>query len=198
MASVVSSTLLPRRRLIRSVRPTQQATLSESMRLISNLIVMLCALHIVHAEEVRIPVPGHDWSITLDAPHFDTKRDNGDKDNFQFKANSGRFNISIFVEPQAGGGGSKECYEHYWPMSARNPVIQKATVKASNTDKYYKVDYMIEVAQRGETIRQRNANYYFMFKGRWVDVHISMINPTDEDAAVFTSFDKALRYGESK
>ena len=145
------------------------------------------------ADAVAIPIPKQGWSISLDAPLFARKRGQQDGPNYVYQANGGRFNLSIFAEPQAKAGGSKECFEFYWPQANQNPLISKPTVKVSNTDKFYRVEYEIVA---GPQTNQKNVNYYFMFEGKWVDVHISMMNPTKEDDAVIASFDKGLSYGK--
>jgi len=38
-------------------------------------------------------------------------------------------------------------------------------------------------------------NYYFAYSGRWIDVHISIIAPSDQDSQVVTAFDRSLSYG---
>lgn len=143
------------------------------------------------ADAVSIPIPNQGWSIALDAPPFARKQGQQNGPNYIYKANSARFNLSIFVEPQAKAGGSKECYEFYWPRASRNPLISKTTIKSSNTDKFYRVEYDVTAGP----LVQHNVNYYFMFDGKWVDVHVSITNPTKADEAVIAHFDKSLSYG---
>ena len=51
---------------------------------------------------------------------------------YAFKANSGRLNISLFVENPGGPGRThRDCYEFYWTQSGRNPRIAKDTVQSS-------------------------------------------------------------------
>ncbi len=42
----------------------------------------------------------------------------------------------------------------------------------------------------------RNVNYYFAFRDRWVDVHISKLPFAQEDEKLFAAFDKTLSYGD--
>ena len=144
------------------------------------------------ADAVSIPIPKQEWNISLDAPPFTRKQGEQQGPNYVYQANSDRFNLSIFVEPQAKPGGSKECYEFYWAQASRNPLISKPTIKVSNTDKFYRVEYEVAAGR----VIQRNVNYYFMFNGKWVDVHISITNPTKDDDALIAKFDKGLSYGK--
>jgi hypothetical protein len=144
------------------------------------------------ADAVSIPIPEQGWSISLDAPSFARKHGQQQGPNYIYQANSDRFNLSIFVEPQAKAGGSKECYEFYWPQASRNPMIGKPTIKVSNTGTFYRVEYDVTAGP----LAQHNVNYYFMFNGKWVDVHISITNPTKDDDALIAKFDKGLNYGK--
>lgn len=162
-----------------------------AMRFFSALFLL--ALPITsYADTVSIPIPNQEWKISFDAPPLARKQERQAGPNYVYQASSDKFNLSIFVEPQANPGGSKECYEFYWPKASRNPLINKLTIKVSNTDTFYRVEYDIA----GETLTQRNVNYYFMFEGKWVDVHISITNPKKEDDAVIADFDKGLSYGK--
>jgi hypothetical protein len=38
--------------------------------------------------------------------------------------------------------------------------------------------------------------YYLAFRGRWIDVHISIMEPVAGDEKVFAAFDKSLRCGD--
>jgi hypothetical protein len=160
------------------------------------LTLALLALPLVAtAEVVSIPVPDQGWQITLDTPHFAQKAGQKQGPNYVYQANSDKFNLSIYVEPPAKAGGNKECYEHYWALASRNPLISKPTVKVSNTDKYYRVEYDLSI---GGGLAHKNVNYYFLSNGKWVDIHISIIDAKKEDAAIFAAFDKGLSYGPLK
>jgi hypothetical protein len=39
-----------------------------------------------------------------------------------------------------------------------------------------------------------NINYYFAFRGKWIDVHVSVIQPTPADAAILDAFEASLDY----
>ena len=42
-----------------------------------------------------------------------------------------------------------------------------------------------------------NVNYYFAFKGRWIDVHISKLPRGRDDEQIFAAFEKNLSYQEN-
>jgi len=151
---------------------------------------------VAEAETAEVKVPKQGWSIFFDSPPLTNKRDSKKGGDYAFMAGSGRFNVSLYVEkPHGSGDTHKACYEFYWPKGSQNPMIAKDTVTMSEGQSFVRVQYDILAPFEGGQIRQRNVNYYFAFRDRWIDVHISVIKPTADDDALFAAFDKSLRYG---
>ena len=167
------------------------------MRRIVVLVVALSAAGMALAANVQVKIPKEDWAISFDSPPLSKKQDSKKPGEYSFSANSGRFNISLFVEkPRDAGTSNQDVYHYYWPRASQNPMIAKETVTNSETDRYVRVQYDIVTSVGGKSFRQRNVNYYFAFQGKWVDVHISVGEPTTSDDQVFSSFDTSLRYGK--
>jgi hypothetical protein len=100
------------------------------------------------------------------------------------------------VEKPGGAGKThRDCYEFYWSQSEPQSHdreglggnVGDAEVRARPVRHRHAVP--------GAAIRQRHVHYYFVYREKWVDVHISIIVPTKEDEAIFAAFDKSLRYG---
>jgi hypothetical protein len=142
-----------------------------------------------------IPIPGGSWYLEFDGPKLSEQNESRKGANYAFKGNSGRFNLSLFVEmPEGVGKTHEDCYRFYWPKASRNPRILKESVLVSRSDKYYRAQYDIRMEFAGRPVTHRNVNYYIAFQGRWVDVHISIIDPTPEDDIVIAAFDRSLVY----
>jgi hypothetical protein len=166
------------------------------MKRMSLWMAMVMCPVAVFGDQTQVKVQGEAWSITFDSPSLSEKQESSPGGNYVFQANADRFNISIFVEkPQAIGNSNKDCYKFYWPRTSRNPMIANDTVVMTETSKYVRVQYDIVTKFQGKPIRARNVNYYFAFRGKWIDVHISIMDPKKEDDAVFVAFDKSLTYG---
>jgi|GEM_PF-1471596 len=141
-------------------------------------------------------VPDQGWRITFEAPPLSKKETQTVADGVEFKANSGRFNISIFVEgPHGNGSTNQDVFAYYWPLGSRNPTILKDTVKVSQATRYQRVQYDVAADFRGQPVHQRSVNYFFAHAGKWVEVHISVVEPTPADDATFHKFDDTLAYG---
>lgn len=149
----------------------------------------------LRADEKVFVIPDEGWRVVVDAPPLAKIEESRRGTDYALKANSGRFNLSLFVEtPQSATGGHKECYEFYWLRGRRNPIIDQASVQVSNTARYYRVEYLMTAPFAGQVIKHKNVNYYFAFNGRWMDLHISVIEPQAGDEEIFRRFDEGLRY----
>ncbi len=148
------------------------------------------------AGEVEIKIPGQGWSIFFNAPPLSGKKESRHPLQYSYYANSGRFNISLFVEtPRAEGLTNEDVYLFYGPRVIQSSSIEKGTVEKTDTDRYIRLQYDIVADFKGMPFRQRHVHYYFTYNGKWVDVHMSLVNPTAEDDQFFAAFDASLGYG---
>jgi hypothetical protein len=99
------------------------------------------------------------------------------------------FNLTIVVEKPVNDDMSNEAvFNYYWSTVANSPVIDAGSVEVKKEGKFVKVSYTLH----GEP----NVNYFFAFKGRWVDVHISKWPFEKTDSKLFADFEEHLSYGE--
>ena len=150
---------------------------------------------LILAAVVTLPVPNEGWHFTFDTPALKSPQTSKAPQGFAFRANAERFNMSVFVEKPSGAGTTnRDCYEFYWHDAQRNPMIVKSTIAVSEQPKFVRVQYDLETKFEGQTIRQRNVNYYIAYRGKWIDVHISVIAPEPADQKIFDAFDAGLAY----
>jgi hypothetical protein len=166
------------------------------VKAVITLAVVLALVASAGAAPVQVEIPKEGWSIAFDSPSLSKQQESRGDGEYAFRANSGRFNISLFVEKPGGAGRThRDCYEFYWSQARRNPMIAQDSVQSAETPKYVRVQYDIVTEFQGQAIRQRHVHYYFVYREKWVDVHISIIVPTKEDEETFSAFDRSLRYG---
>lgn len=151
----------------------------------------------LRAESWVIPVVGKGWQITFDGPEPAMESLQPNAEGLVYRANAGRFNVSAFVEAPAGSGGdSKACRDYYWPKASQNPMIQKDSVKQWSAPACECVEYMASGdIKDGKKFIQANVNCFFAHEGRWVDVHASVISPTEADQTMLKDLVKSLTHG---
>lgn len=149
------------------------------------------------AEQTNLPIPGEVWQISFDSPPLSQHAEARKEGVYAFRANSGRFNISLFVERPAGPGMThNDPYKFYWSKASQNPRILKESITSTETAAYVRVQYDVVAEIGGKRFKQKNINYYSAFRGKWIDVHISIVEPTKDDESTVAAFDKSLRYGD--
>lgn len=159
------------------------------------LLVALCPAA-AFADRSVIKIPGQQWAISFDSPALLGAEEQSKDGNFAFGANSGLFNISLFVEkPRGSGATHQDCYQFYWPGASRNPLIEKKSIAVKETTKYVRVEYDVVADIQGTRVRHRNVNYFIAYQDKWIDVHISFVEPGEKDDAMFAAFDETLDCG---
>jgi hypothetical protein len=155
----------------------------------------------VRAEPFVVTIPGQGWEIAMETPPLANFAGQAKPKGFQFRATSGEdgFNVSIFVEQPQGHEKTHEAvFNHYWPMAKQNPLIDASSIKVTKTAKFVKVAYRFDLGQADKDAKNRQVNYYFFFKDRWIDVHISKMPLAESDDKVFDAFERALAYDSTK
>lgn len=170
-----------------------------AVRLLCVAVVTLPVSSTALADRSVIKIPGQQWAITFESPALLGAQEQSQDGGFAFRANSGLFNISVFVEkPGRSGATHQDCYQFYWPDASRNPRIEKTSIVARETSNYVRVEYNIVTDMQGRRVRQKNVNYYIAHERKWIDVHISFVEPGEKDAQMFAAFDETLACGPAE
>jgi hypothetical protein len=136
----------------------------------------------------KIEIFKQGWAITVLNPGLKELGKHLSDAQFAYQAiGPNGFNLSIWVETPAGGGmANNDVFNYYWAKAGRNPLINEKSIKTQVLGKFVKVSYT--------SLNIPNVNYYFAFKGRWVDVHISKSRFTKGDEKFFADFEEVLSY----
>ena len=151
------------------------------------------------SEPFVVPIPGRAWQIRFEAPPLKDYAGRTQGDDFQFQGVGVEgFNVTAFVEAPANDRpGHEACFDHYWPMAKRNPLIDQASVQVSKTPRFVRVAYLIAPPGDDNGKVNRHVNYFIAHQGRWVDVHISQSPPSQDEDEVFAAFEKSLSCGSN-
>lgn len=161
-------------------------------------LLLLCWVLPLSAQNVLLPIKGATWAISARLPAISEHQEGGDiSSDFQFSGRAGRFNISYFVEqPKGMCVTSSDVYQYYWPRASRNPMIDASTVKVTEKKTFVKVEYFYSGEFGGKRINMKNVNYYALSHGKWIDLHISVSNPTQSDEDAIGEIDATLGFVE--
>lgn len=161
-------------------------------------ILLLISINAI-ADTTTMIIPSQNWIISFDSPPLTKQKEGVKPGQYMYVGNAGRFNLSLYVEDPSCDGGDKheDYYQCFWPKSSQNPLIAKESVTYLCKEKYCKVEYDVVANFAGQKIRQHNINFLIAYRGKWIDLHISIVQPTDEDQQILETFEKSLVYGES-
>lgn len=162
------------------------------------LLCLFLVSSVQAASELKFPLVGFGWQITFEGPELKKASLDYTEESIQYKGNSGLFNMSLFVEPPPGEAKESShsaCRQYYWSQGKRNPMIDVESVKLSTLDRCEIVEYTIEGDFQGEHFTQGNINCYFVHEGKWVDLHVSYVQPTPADTAMLKKLAVSLAYG---
>jgi hypothetical protein len=84
----------------------------------------------------------------------------------------------------------------YWGRASKSP-IKKEGVKLATAGDFATVEYMVPDIE-GAPIHQKNLNLYGVYKGIWIDVHVSKTEFADKDQAAFDEVVKNLKFESPK
>jgi hypothetical protein len=155
---------------------------------------------VVCAAPTTVAIPGQDWQVSFDAPPLVDRREADHPDQYMYVGNAGRFNLSIYVETPGckGGATNSDFLDCFWPKASRNPVIVKESINKTCGETYCKIAYDVKAPWRGQVSRQVNISFLFAYRGKWTDVHVSVVDPTESDIELLELFEKSLSYGVSR
>ena len=137
-----------------------------------------------------LSIPHERWKVVVFTPRLEGPVQESTGGNFVWRSFSRSGHIlSMFVEkPATGGRTHDDCFNYYWPRASRNPLIDPQSVQVEHGNRYTRVTY------RSSDIR--NAIYYFCFKDRWVDLHLSQPLFNEVEKMNLADFESRFRYGE--
>jgi len=165
-----------------------------------HLLFLLLALgSAAQAAPTTMPIPGQNWQISFDAPVLNKMKEQSRPGQFVYVGNAGKFNLSLHVEDPGCSGGTthRAYYECFWPKASRNPMIAQETVVATEGPRYYKVAFDIHAPWQGRILVLKNLNYLIAYRGKWIDLHVSVVDPQADDLAMLEALEKSLVYDET-
>ena len=163
------------------------------------LLLMLSAVPQGRAELRSVTIPGHGWQLSFDIPSGAEEQILPAGERFSYMAQDLESGIvfSFHVEPWDSGGNA-ECRSTYWEKAALNPFIDKTTIRISDTERLSQVLYVFDAEVQGLSLKSVNANFYFVYKGSCVDVHVSKHPYAEGDEQTLIQIGDSLNWGESE
>ncbi len=133
--------------------------------------------------------PGKAWSLVVDLPGCKMKRpqvyDEGTGVVIEGLNKKTGMNVSIFMEKAPRPGDARVCRDFYWKRLQEAPLPMhtgkvRFTVRADKA-----IIDSVDPDFMGTNVGRKNVNAYMSHDGVWVDIHLSMLPYTAQDARLF-------------
>lgn len=140
---------------------------------------------------LALVIPNQNWKLTILDLGFSKWAAENNTNQFVLRGLPGPngFNLALFVDRPANDiPGNDPAYNFYWLNMGNTSLIDAESVKVQRRDNFIKVSYTAQ--------NQLQANYFFAYQGRWVDLHLWKSPSEPGDEKWFAAFDNALAYGQ--
>lgn len=171
------------------------------MKLLTLVILLMVSLSAV-AGTTKLALP-ENATLVFDAPTMTKAKEANDGSHYQYVATSlggadERFNLSVNVEPIdcQYGMSLRDVARCFVDRLDSIPGIKKEADSPSCTRKRCDIFYVTTEKSSDKQVRQLHFNSLFIYRGAWVDVHLSAVDPSSEDSSVFARFAASLKFVE--
>jgi hypothetical protein len=141
-------------------------------------------------------------SLSFDAPEIAKLKEVSESGRYQYLASSADgaeqlFSLSVYVDPIDChfGESTREVTRCFLEKSDLIPgIIKDSRSTRCDEDRRCEVIYFTAIKVGESIVSQLHANTIFTYRGGWVDVHISVINPTGDYAKLMARFAGSLNF----
>jgi len=152
------------------------------------------------AEPLTLQLPGNS-SLSVDAPPMTRLKETSEGDRYQYVASSidhadKRFNLSVFVDPITCyfGTSLKEVTRCFLEKSDLIPGMVKESRSTHCDEQRCEVVYVTGVKLNDRMVVQMHTNTILVYGNRWIDIHLSVVSPTDDDKRIFARLADSLSH----
>jgi hypothetical protein len=147
---------------------------------------------------VQLPAPTSPvWALAIDLPGFrlepiqirETPR--GTKLSGTNPATG--VNVTAFIEESQPGQTAADHREDAWRKMLAGTPMNRVDVKRSERGSMALIEYRVSEYQ-GVAVNQKSVNVYIVRRGMWIDVHLSKVQYTPADDALFEAIISTIRF----
>jgi hypothetical protein len=164
--------------------------------------VLLIVSRQASAETTTLELPDQ-ATLSFDAPKMSKLKEVSDGGRYEYQASSRgeadeRFNLSVYVQPIdcPQGKSLKEVARCFFDGLKTIPGVVLESDSPSCSRRRCDILYITTVKLGDKTINQLHHNALYVYRGAWVDAHLSAVNPHREDAEIFARFEASLKLAE--
>jgi len=136
------------------------------------------------------------WEVRFDAPPSAKVEEEGSATAYRYLGNAGKFNLSLLIEnPRcAGGVSNNEQLRCFLGLLEKMPGLVRQSIRTNQVPNAVQVSYLT-YAQTGEVaIKVLHTHILFADKGKWGDLHGSVVKPDTAEMAMLLGLGDAFSF----
>ena len=172
-----------------------------NMKTLAIAVLLLVSRHAV-GETTTLSLP-EGAALAFEGPKMVTLKEVNEDGRYQYVAASlggtdTRFNLSVHVEPIdcQHGKSLKDVTRCFTDRMDQIPGVIKDSSSPHCDRRRCEIFYGMKMKVGEKTVLQLHANTLFTYRGAWVDVHFSALNPDAKDSKVLAHFASTLKFAE--
>ena len=161
--------------------------------------MLLAASSLCFGEPTVMQIPNQGWQVRFDAPPVSKISERLNPAQYYFIGNAGRFNLSLTVEtPDCPGEiTAADNYRCMIRKIERVPDLVRQTITTEKRANNVQVSYLTYAPVAGQMVKIMNTHVLFAYKGRWGDLHGSVVRPTPEEVAMLLALGDRFEHADS-
>jgi hypothetical protein len=163
---------------------------------IAALALLVCAAG--HAEPTVLRMPELGWEVRFNAPATRKVAEESSAQAYHYAGNAGRFNLSLFIEAPAcpGGVALEDNVTCFTRRIGGLPNLVKESVQVERIARGAQVTYVIYAPVDGKLVKMMHTHLLFADKGKWGDLHASVIRPTTDEIAMLLGLGDDFQFSD--
>ena len=144
---------------------------------------------VLHANELG-------WEVHFDAPPTSKVEETSTADAYHYSGNAGKFKLSLDIgQPQCRGGVSrKDQFDCFFGQMDKIPGLVTQSIKFKKVPEAVLISYIAYDQIDGASTKVHHVRILFADKGKWADLHASVVKPESADSAMLLSMGEAFSF----
>ena len=163
---------------------------------VSSLLLSLFVSAAAFADPTVLRANELGWEVHFDAPPTSKVEETSSADAYHYTGNAGKFNLSLVIDqPNCRGGVSrKDQFDCFFGQMDKIPGLVTQSIKFKKAKEAVLISYLAYEQIDGASTKVHHVRILFADKGKWADLHASVIKPESADSAMLLGMNEAFSY----
>lgn len=165
-----------------------------------NLIALasLLASSAACAEPTLFRAPELGWEVRVNAPATTKVEETSSATAYHYLGNAGKFSLSLDItDPHCRGGASrKDQFDCVFGQLDKIPGLVTQSIKFKKAPEAVLISYLAYGKIDGANTKVHHVHLIFADKGKWADLHASVVQPEAADSAMLLGLGEGFSFSD--